>query len=193
MSDYRVRIYIASCLKERLSPIAIQNTGDEVGFQLAAFQLALCFRLGFGLVPNDEQVQGMLNRSGRPIQYLDMEIVSISRGKFRKWNEYYRELFEKGFGEGIDAGEHYHESNLLDEAEVWLQKDVTNLGQILQDSAPIVRTVKTSLSSVFEFQGRWTETERLRLQVMKTNLRVLDVEHPSTLTSMANLAKTYSN
>jgi len=35
------------------------------------------------------------------------------------------------------------------------------------------------------------KAEELELQVMETGKRVLGEEHPSTLTSMANLASTY--
>jgi hypothetical protein len=38
--------------------------------------------------------------------------------------------------------------------------------------------------------GRWKEAEELFVQVMETRKRVLGEEHPSTLTSMANLAST---
>jgi tetratricopeptide (TPR) repeat protein len=42
-------------------------------------------------------------------------------------------------------------------------------------------------------EGRWSETERAFIQVMETLKRVLGPEHPSTLTSMNNLASTYWN
>src|SRR3954469_21910830 len=42
-------------------------------------------------------------------------------------------------------------------------------------------------------QGRWKEAEELEVKVMETSLRVLGEEHPSTLTSMANLASTFWN
>ncbi|KAL8909884.1 MAG: hypothetical protein Q9171_004797 [Xanthocarpia ochracea] len=42
-------------------------------------------------------------------------------------------------------------------------------------------------------EGRWEEAEELHVQVMQTRKRVLGEEHPSTLTSMANLASTYRN
>ncbi|KAF2731804.1 kinesin light chain [Polyplosphaeria fusca] len=41
--------------------------------------------------------------------------------------------------------------------------------------------------------GRWREAEQLIMQVVETSSRVLGDEHPSTLTSMANLASTYRN
>jgi hypothetical protein len=41
--------------------------------------------------------------------------------------------------------------------------------------------------------GRWREAKELFVQVMETRKRVLGEEHPSTLTSIANLASTYGN
>src|ERR1700722_6817869 len=41
--------------------------------------------------------------------------------------------------------------------------------------------------------GNWKEAEKLEVQVMETSLRMLGAEHPSTLTSMSNLAFTYWN
>ena len=45
----------------------------------------------------------------------------------------------------------------------------------------------------FSEAGRWTEAEKLNMQVMETMKRVLGEEHPDTLTSIANLASTYWN
>jgi hypothetical protein len=47
----------------------------------------------------------------------------------------------------------------------------------------------TTLSS----DGRYEEAEELQVQVMQGMKRVLDDEHPDTLTSMGNLASTYWN
>ncbi|CAN9176146.1 unnamed protein product [Alternaria alternata] len=47
----------------------------------------------------------------------------------------------------------------------------------------------TTLSS----DGRYKEAEELQVQVMQGRKRVLDDEHPDTLSSMANLASTYRN
>jgi hypothetical protein len=50
-----------------------------------------------------------------------------------------------------------------------------------------------NLASTYWNQGRWDEAEQLGVQVMETRTRVLGAEHPSTLTSMANLARTYTD
>ncbi|KAF2867143.1 hypothetical protein BDV95DRAFT_598272 [Massariosphaeria phaeospora] len=50
-----------------------------------------------------------------------------------------------------------------------------------------------TVSTVYFYEGRSKEAEELDVQVMETSLRVLGKEHPSTLTSIANLASTFWN
>ena len=47
-----------------------------------------------------------------------------------------------------------------------------------------------NLASTYRNQRRWKEAEELEVRVMDTMKRVLDEEHPDTLTGMANLAFT---
>ncbi len=47
------------------------------------------------------------------------------------------------------------------------------------------------LALTYKNQGRWTEAEKLQVQVLKTMKRVRRAEHQKTLTSMNNLASTY--
>jgi Tetratricopeptide repeat len=46
---------------------------------------------------------------------------------------------------------------------------------------------------VFYEGGYWQEAEEMLMQVMERSLRVLGKEHPSTLTSMNNLAFTWKS
>ena len=56
-----------------------------------------------------------------------------------------------------------------------------------------IELIKNDLASTYRDQGRWKEAEELDVQVTETEKRVLGQEHPSSLTSMANLASTYRN
>jgi Tetratricopeptide repeat/NB-ARC domain len=49
------------------------------------------------------------------------------------------------------------------------------------------------ISHVYHNEGRWKEAEELQIQVMETRKRVQGHEHPSTLTSMNNLASTFQD
>ena len=46
---------------------------------------------------------------------------------------------------------------------------------------------------IYRNQGRWKEAEKFDVQVIETSKTKLGADHPSTLTSMANLASTYRN
>ena len=48
-----------------------------------------------------------------------------------------------------------------------------------------------NLASTFWNQGRWDAAEDLFVQVMETSKKKLGADHPSTLTSMNNLAFTW--
>jgi tetratricopeptide (TPR) repeat protein len=67
------------------------------------------------------------------------------------------------------------------------------------DSTLIEDGVKEKQELLWKFgmclyrEGRYNEAEKSSFQVMETRKRVLGVEHPDTLTSMANLASTYGN
>ncbi|KAK3984258.1 hypothetical protein QBC44DRAFT_301710 [Cladorrhinum sp. PSN332] len=52
---------------------------------------------------------------------------------------------------------------------------------------------KTRLGRIYYEEGRWEEAEKLQVQVIKTRKTKLGVDHPDTLTSMANLASTFWN
>ncbi|KAK4248954.1 Tetratricopeptide repeat-domain-containing protein [Corynascus novoguineensis] len=52
-------------------------------------------------------------------------------------------------------------------------------------------TLLHSVAGFFAHQGQWTDAERVQLEALKLREEVLGSSHPSTLTSMANLASTY--
>jgi hypothetical protein len=51
----------------------------------------------------------------------------------------------------------------------------------------------TNLSSTIYDQGRWKKAEKLEVRVMETKVRLLELDHPSTLTGMANLTYTWKS
>ena len=65
--------------------------------------------------------------------------------------------------------------------------------RVLGPEHPHTLTSMNNLATIYQHQGRWTEAEKLLVQVMETRKTVLGPEHPDTLTSMAELASTYQN
>jgi Tetratricopeptide repeat len=64
---------------------------------------------------------------------------------------------------------------------------------VLGPEHPDTLTSMGNLASTYRDQVRWTEAERLDVQVIETSKTVLGPEHPFTLNSMANLASTFRN
>ncbi|KAL5041581.1 hypothetical protein BDW71DRAFT_191588 [Aspergillus fruticulosus] len=50
-----------------------------------------------------------------------------------------------------------------------------------------------NLASTYWHQGRWSEAEKLEVEILETRKTALGAKHPDTLSSMANLASTYWN
>src|SRR3954447_4238289 len=71
LPDFRVRTYITSCLREsisRYSPIDAQN---------AAIQLALCYKLGFGVPRDEEKASDLMRQINKQPQDLQLIVDEI--------------------------------------------------------------------------------------------------------------------
>src|SRR5271170_2689860 len=75
-ADYRLRSYIAKCLKDKASDIE-SNPGYEASSREAAFQLAFCYQVGFGVRRDDERSQDFLSQSLRQREELNREINRV--------------------------------------------------------------------------------------------------------------------
>ena len=90
----------------------------------------------------------------------------------------------------IDFPQYYREKNVLEKAEISYKQKIQSTQLVFgQLNIPSVQ-LKSKLALIYWNQGRWKEAEELRVQVMEISKRVLDKEHPDTLSSMANLALT---
>ena len=79
-------------------------------------------------------------------------------------------------------------ANYLPHAQTVLQQDSeSNAEKLLRLS------LSSEVATYLWHQGRWLEAEKLEVKVLETSKRMLGVEHPDTLTRMANLALTYWN
>ena len=161
--------------------------------QQASFQLAVCFRLGFGLDQNYEKAIEAVQQSGRSEPDLNLEIEQISFTHHTIQNELFRNLNSEGL---VDTTRNsiFNTANYnLVNAQLELQKDLAAVNFILYNDSILLDTIKDSLAAIFALRGLWQDAEELNVQVMETRKRVLGAKHPSTLTSIASLASTYWN
>ncbi|KAI2483738.1 TPR-12 multi-domain protein [Pyrenophora tritici-repentis] len=67
------------------------------------------------------------------------------------------------------------------------------VGQQPKDELSIAEWATVLYRAAWYAERRWDDAEKLFVQVMETRKKKLGLDHPSTLTSMANLASTYRN
>jgi tetratricopeptide (TPR) repeat protein len=77
-------------------------------------------------------------------------------------------------------------ANYLPHAQAVIQQDSE------ADEKKLLRVhLSSEVATYLWHQGRWSEAKQLDVQVLETSKRMLGVEHPDTLTRMANLAHTW--
>lgn len=183
--DYRVRSYIAFCLKTTVS----NENGDS---EAAAFHLALCFRLGFGVEQNSREAMLLMKQSKRMPIDLDLAVELIKgNSNIVIQNSLFSQLVTNGYIKTRDFGDYYREENQLDLAELEYRREIADSRLALGHSHRIVLFLQSILAIIVKFRGRWEEAEKLQLDVLETSKTVFGLEHPETLTDMANLASMY--
>ncbi|KAF5122584.1 putative serine/threonine-protein kinase roco5 [Metarhizium anisopliae] len=178
-SDYRLRSYI----RRQLERIVANDLTDAL-----SIQLAVCYELGFGCPDNH----------GQPKSFTDEEIrvhiaAALKSETKRESGNVYNNLVLRGHHAPIDLADYYGETRVLGQAERTTRKDIERTTHALGAGDPVVLHLKYVLYSIMDYQGRWNESEKLKIEVLEIHQKMLGREHPDTLISMAHLAFTYSN
>src|SRR5271168_3627351 len=72
IADYRVRFQVVKQLKYKAS--SLQNACCEICFRNASFELAQCYKVGFGVTRDENETLAHLEKSGRSLEELDSQI-----------------------------------------------------------------------------------------------------------------------
>ncbi|RDW57107.1 hypothetical protein BP6252_13853 [Coleophoma cylindrospora] len=182
-AHYQVRCHIFKCLEDR--------SQDGVAPEKTAFQLALCYEIGFGVPKNDELSAHMLLISGRSEEDLNN---TINQMRVSETQGYQASLYKKLEGIG-----HIKHARSMSQRKIkkthgdehWLRREIGDLKSVTGSTVEVALLL-ASLSSIYCDEGRWEEAEIIETQVMELRLEA-DGEHPDTLDSMANLASIVLN
>ena len=156
-ADYRVRAYIATCLHERAR---VSSS--------AAFELALCYKIGFGVTKDDSRSEYFLGQGRRSSQELEDRIESI------KTTELYLDLDFKSplrtHTYCITVGgiaRYYNDQHLSDIAELEHRRELADMEKALGAGAPPVIALRLVLVAVLRAKGKLLEARNLRSQGSK--------------------------
>lgn len=70
--DYRVRVDVAKCLEQR----QVRQRERQVHYVDTSFQLALCYKLGFGVPKDDNRAESLLQNSAEQ-QELSNQLTAL--------------------------------------------------------------------------------------------------------------------
>ncbi|KAL4781230.1 violaceus kinesin [Aspergillus varians] len=131
-------------------------------------------------------------------EYLPHALSLVDESQFQRERENYTRLVQN-IGRCLQTDGRYSGAAVLFEDIVELQRrkrrpehpdTLTSMADLASTYRNQGRWKEAEELGVQVMEGRWKEAEELQVQVMGVRSRVLGPEHPSTLTSIANLAHT---
>lgn len=158
-SDHQLRDYIASCLQQRDSPLSLLSSPH------VTFELAICYKLGFGVDPDDENCRSFLKRSGRTERDLEQE---IRRARFMKRPLHSRSVtflsltYADREAPFVSAGQGFRSAKV--------EKSCCNIKSVealLGIDHEILLFLKLHLSVLLKHHGQIEEAEELQNQILK--------------------------
>ena len=159
-TDYRVSRHITASLQRHA-----QRSNDISGLN-AAFQLAFCYSIGFGVRRNEGLANHWLERSQRSREDLDAERRMVEptaiewtakSGTVRSWLVYIA---------APNLGRQYEKLGCLETSRVAYQEAIQDSEESLGDGHWIVLSQKEILSSILEVEEKFFEAETLLLEIM---------------------------
>ena len=162
--------------------------------QELAFQLAFCYKAGFGGFRDEQTSMRMLHKSGRTQQELNATINQLRSPKLDRVvvaGTVYSGLLATGHISYINFTDQYRSSNKMEEADAEIRREIEDIEYCIGKDSHVWMISTGTLSRLCQARGLWEKAEKLEMQVMETSSRILGPGHLSTMTAISNLASTY--
>jgi tetratricopeptide (TPR) repeat protein len=177
LCDYRVRIHIRKCLEELYRET--QNSSILDAESNIAFQLALCYYIGFGVRRDEEKAncllkQHNLNHSERPRFERVVARIGEQFHILVPISEAMGDLEEKGHLPETDISAYYMEQDNLENAVRWAFQELEDLKLAFSVENSIIQIAKSSLYHILKRLGRLKEAEDLALELFEHETRAND-------------------
>ncbi|KAK5634956.1 hypothetical protein RRF57_010668 [Xylaria bambusicola] len=178
-SDYRLRLYIAQKLLE--------------SYQLCpslAFQMAICYVLGFGVPRNKEKVTEILQQFLLDGLFIAETIVQ-ALDQIEYVPPMIDTLIQSGHLQTLDSGYTYLEHGKLEEAEKYISQEIQDLADAFTQNSLPVAVMKSNLQEIYSTRGQWEKLEEIQMDIVEIHKTLLGHDHHSTIYSMTHLSATY--
>ena len=192
LTDYRVRQEICTAIAVRMdnTPTTLLRRCEPC-LRRAAFQLALCYKLGFGLPADSEKSADCLARSGRPESDLRDDILKVKQLSglgFVNLQSRPAKLVDDGiiFVWGFVDG-YFRKSVKLNEVQDYYLREFTDMEKALGDDSDLVRMLKLILVKIYGLAGDLKNAERLSRELLQVCTRKFGGIGLDTLYAKQNL------
>jgi tetratricopeptide (TPR) repeat protein len=186
-ADYRVRGHVADCLKIQASSHPCENCKLN-----AAFQIGLCYNIGFGFPLDENQALLWLEKSKRQANDFEIEMEtarSIVPDRSFK-NGRVGLLGENGFLNRIDYANEYRKLALSRKIESQYLQEIQDMQKSLGEGHRVVIVLKSILVSILIGKGDFERSEALMIELLEEleSNPACGPGHTNTLTISDNLA-----
>lgn len=187
-TDFRVRTKI----RENFETRAYDTRSNPYDHQNDAFQLALCYTLGFGTPMDREKASSYLRASMQSQEMLDKEInrAKCCAGSVNYNSEKLQDLITERVVRSSSFIDQYRQQRALAEAEIVCRREVADLCYAIGTSNYLTSLVKQQMARIASDMGRWSEAEDFLMQAMQS-VCGLDLETAHLRSMMIYLADIY--
>ena len=163
-STIKLRQHIISCLR-----IQLMDDFEAVQKSNAAFQLAVCYCIGFGAPEDDGNVEEWLDIAGQNLDELQIEIDLIrtrdTDHELQYKNDYFAVLAGAGF---FSEQTHFHQDTSdAHETELSLSRELGKMQQILMPSDYILICLQRQLATILEAQGYYSRARSILWETLQ--------------------------
>ena len=181
--DYRVRKHIFCCLKRQATSYHCKACYDS-----AAFQVAFCYKIGFGISSSEDQVRYWLGDE-RTLEDLEREL-EIVRNADWSYTEMITKLFDEGYNVQMDYSGAYQRAGILEASGAEYVREMRDMERVIGRLHPVIRRSKSVLADI---HFRKDEFERAEILFWEVKVQLEDdPEHGHedllTLVATTNLA-----
>ncbi|KAL9075020.1 MAG: hypothetical protein Q9161_001951 [Pseudevernia consocians] len=185
-SSIELRQHIISCLRNQL-----MDDFEAVQRSNAAFQLAVCYCIGFGAPEDDGNVQEWLDIAGQNFDVLQVEIELIRTRDTDYELQYKSDYLAELTGAGFFSQKIHTDRARSDarEKDLSLSRELRKMQQILIPSDYVLICLQRELSIILQAQGYYSRARSIlweTLQFME-NDQDYGLRHPRTLVVAADV------
>lgn len=171
-ADFRLRSFLATQLE------AIVSTSTTPIFKhtltvKAAEQLALCYKIGFGVPKTEGDERGVSAKSSQSgVIEEQVQLIKDSLPGPRHMGDLFHQLHHQGFIQFIDFPQYYREKRLVSEAIKIYRREIQDTKEIFGEDHWLNVFLRSQFACILTDQGQWKEAEGLEVQLIETSKRM---------------------